>query len=100
MACVAPLVDVTVVELLVLVLLVVVPDVFDAVERALLHGVRPPCRRAMRRRSPRSRCEPCGHRWLGAGILVALPAKGVCGLVEAARIADYLARENAGQCHR
>lgn len=35
---------------------------------------------------------------LGAGILIALPAEGVCGLVEAARVADYLARENAGQC--
>ncbi|HEV7206061.1 MAG TPA: NADH-ubiquinone oxidoreductase-F iron-sulfur binding region domain-containing protein [Jatrophihabitans sp.] len=35
---------------------------------------------------------------LGAGILVALPADGVCGLAEAARVADYLARENAGQC--
>ena len=35
---------------------------------------------------------------LGAGILAALPAEGVCGLAEAARIADYLAQENAGQC--
>jgi NADH:ubiquinone oxidoreductase subunit F (NADH-binding) len=35
---------------------------------------------------------------LGAGILAALPAEGVCGLAEAARIAGYLARENAGQC--
>lgn len=35
---------------------------------------------------------------LGAGILIALPAEGVCGLVEAARVAEYLARENAGQC--
>ncbi|MEO9139449.1 MAG: NADH-ubiquinone oxidoreductase-F iron-sulfur binding region domain-containing protein [Jatrophihabitans sp.] len=35
---------------------------------------------------------------LGAGILIALPADGVCGLIEAARIATYLAGENAGQC--
>jgi NADH:ubiquinone oxidoreductase subunit F (NADH-binding) len=33
----------------------------------------------------------------GAGLIVALPA-GVCGLVETARVADYLAAESAGQC--
>ncbi len=35
---------------------------------------------------------------LGAGILIALPATGVCGLAETARVAGYLAAENAGQC--
>jgi NADH:ubiquinone oxidoreductase subunit F (NADH-binding) len=33
----------------------------------------------------------------GAGVLVALPAS-VCGLVESARVARYLALESAGQC--
>jgi NADH:ubiquinone oxidoreductase subunit F (NADH-binding) len=33
----------------------------------------------------------------GAGLIVALPAD-VCGLVETARVADYLAAESAGQC--
>ena len=33
----------------------------------------------------------------GAGVLAAMPA-GVCGLVEAARVARYLALESAGQC--
>jgi len=35
---------------------------------------------------------------LGAGIIAALPARGVCGLAETARIATYLAAQNAGQC--
>ena len=34
---------------------------------------------------------------LGAGVIAALPA-GRCGLVEAARVARYLAAESAGQC--
>jgi len=34
---------------------------------------------------------------LGAGVLFALPAD-VCGLVESARVLDYLAEESAGQC--
>ena len=34
---------------------------------------------------------------LGAGIVLTLPA-GSCGLVETARVAAYLANENAGQC--
>jgi NADH:ubiquinone oxidoreductase subunit F (NADH-binding) len=34
---------------------------------------------------------------LGAGVLVGLPATG-CGLVETARVATFLAAENAGQC--
>ena len=34
---------------------------------------------------------------LGAGIVLTLPA-GSCGLVETARVATYLAAENAGQC--
>jgi NADH:ubiquinone oxidoreductase subunit F (NADH-binding) len=34
---------------------------------------------------------------LGAGIVLSLPA-GSCGLVETARVAAYLANENAGQC--
>lgn len=34
---------------------------------------------------------------LGAGILIALPAE-LCGLAETARIAGYLAAQNAGQC--
>jgi NADH:ubiquinone oxidoreductase subunit F (NADH-binding) len=34
---------------------------------------------------------------LGAGIVVGLPA-GSCGLLETARVAAYLAAENAGQC--
>jgi NADH:ubiquinone oxidoreductase subunit F (NADH-binding) len=33
----------------------------------------------------------------GAGVVIALPA-GACGLLESARIASYLAGENAGQC--
>ena len=35
---------------------------------------------------------------LGAGIIVAMPRKGVCGLAESARVARWLADENAGQC--
>lgn len=35
---------------------------------------------------------------LGAGVVIALPVSGVCGLAETARIATYLAGENAGQC--
>lgn len=35
---------------------------------------------------------------LGAGVVIALPATGVCGLAETAHLADYLARDNAGQC--
>jgi NADH:ubiquinone oxidoreductase subunit F (NADH-binding) len=34
---------------------------------------------------------------LGAGVIVALP-KAVCGLVETARVMQYLAEETAGQC--
>jgi NADH:ubiquinone oxidoreductase subunit F (NADH-binding) len=34
---------------------------------------------------------------LGAGLLIALP-EGVCGVVESARLARYLASESAGQC--
>ena len=34
---------------------------------------------------------------IGAGVIAALPA-GRCGLVEAARVARYLATESAGQC--
>lgn len=34
---------------------------------------------------------------LGAGVVLALP-RNVCGLVEAARVLDYLAGESAGQC--
>jgi NADH:ubiquinone oxidoreductase subunit F (NADH-binding) len=34
---------------------------------------------------------------LGAGVLAALPA-GSCGLAETARVMDYLAAQNAGQC--
>lgn len=34
---------------------------------------------------------------LGAGIVLSLPS-GSCGLVETARVAAYLAQENAGQC--
>ena len=34
---------------------------------------------------------------LGAGVVLALP-RNVCGLVESARVLDYLAGESAGQC--
>jgi NADH:ubiquinone oxidoreductase subunit F (NADH-binding) len=34
---------------------------------------------------------------LGAGIVIGLPTES-CGLTETARVADYLARQNAGQC--
>lgn len=34
---------------------------------------------------------------VGAGVVVVLPAE-VCGVVETARVLDYLARESAGQC--
>ena len=35
---------------------------------------------------------------LGAGILYAMPREGACGLAESARVARWLADENAGQC--
>ena len=35
---------------------------------------------------------------LGAGIIVAMPKHGYCGLADSARVARWLADENAGQC--
>jgi len=39
-----------------------------------------------------------GGGGLGAGIIVAMPKQGFCGLADSARVARWLADENAGQC--
>jgi NADH:ubiquinone oxidoreductase subunit F (NADH-binding) len=35
---------------------------------------------------------------LGAGVVLAMPREGACGLAESARVTRWLANENAGQC--
>jgi NADH:ubiquinone oxidoreductase subunit F (NADH-binding) len=60
------------------------------------HGAWVPAADAARMRLSNEDLQPAGA-FVGAGVLVALPA-GRCGIAETARVARYLALESAGQC--
>jgi NADH:ubiquinone oxidoreductase subunit F (NADH-binding) len=60
------------------------------------HGAWLPAAQAARLPLSNAALRPAGAM-IGAGVVAALPA-GRCGLVEAARVARYLALESAGQC--
>ena len=60
------------------------------------HGTWLPLPQAIDLRLSRASLKPAGAT-PAAGVLAALPADR-CGLVETARVVDYLARESAGQC--
>ncbi len=60
------------------------------------HGAWLPAADAARMTLSNAQLRPAGA-FVGAGVLVALPAD-CCGIAEAARVARYLALESAGQC--
>jgi NADH:ubiquinone oxidoreductase subunit F (NADH-binding) len=60
------------------------------------HGAWVPAADAARMTLSNQDLQPAGA-FVGAGVLVALPA-GRCGIAETARVARYLALESAGQC--